>query len=60
MGNTSTRDALIAQALAIEKPTVRYLLLSEYCNVVVMYVSERYCGGIGKKSYKRRRDSLSS
>jgi len=60
--NTSTRDALIGKALAVldGKPSVRYLLLSEYCNVIVTHVCERYCSGTGERSLKRRRDSLSS
>jgi len=56
--DTSTRDALVGKALAVldGKPSVRYLLLSEYCNVIVTHVSERYGG---ERSLKRRRDSLS-
>jgi len=58
ISNTMTRGALIGRALAVlhGKPSVQYLLLSEYCNVVVKYVSERYCCGISRQGLKHPRE----
>jgi len=39
---TRRRDALLGRALAIPKPSIRYLLLSQCCNIFVVYIPSKH------------------